>query len=121
MPRSTASSASGSSCRRSPSRELMPKPGETLSLTIEKPAAGGPMIARHDGRVILVAGAIPGERVTARLTRVSKGVAHAETVSVEEPSPDRRAPSGDPLCGGCLYNHIGYTRQLTIKSEVIAD
>ena len=37
--------------------------GQTLSLTIEKPAAGGRMIARADGRIILVSGAIPGERV----------------------------------------------------------
>ena len=38
-----------------------------------------------------------------------------------EPSPDRRVPSGDPLCGGCLYSHIAYPRQLEIKSQVIAD
>jgi len=99
----------------------MLKPGDILPLTIEKPAAGGPMIARHEGRVVLVSGAIPGERVQARLTRVAKGVAHAVTVSVEEPSPDRRAAAGDPLCGGCLYSHIAYPRQLAIKSQVIAD
>jgi 23S rRNA (uracil1939-C5)-methyltransferase len=99
----------------------MLKPGDALSLTIEKPAAGGPMIARHDGRVILVSGAIPGERVTAKVTRVAKGVAHAHTIAVDDPSPDRREPSGDPLCGGCLYNHIAYPRQLAIKSDVIAD
>ena len=99
----------------------MLKPGDLLPLTIEKPAAGGPMIARHEGRVVLVSGAIPGERVQARLTRVAKGVAHAVTVSVEESSPDRRATAGDPLCGGCLYSHIAYPRQLAIKSQVIAD
>ena len=94
--------------------------GVTLDLLIEKPAAGGAMIARHDGQVILVSGAIPGERVRARLTRVTKGVAHAETVGIDEPSPDRR-DAADRLCGGCLYAHIAYPRQLTIKSEVIAD
>src|SRR5437867_4063053 len=41
--------------------------GQTLSLTIEKPAVGGPMIARADGRIVLVEGAIRGERVRARL------------------------------------------------------
>jgi 23S rRNA (uracil1939-C5)-methyltransferase len=95
--------------------------GDLLSLTIEKPAAGGAMIARHDGRVILVAGAIPGERVRARLVRVAKGVAHAETVAVDEPSDDRRQPAADPMCGGCLYAHIAYARQLEIKGLVIAD
>ena len=50
--------------------------GQTLSLTIEKPAAGGRMIARADGQVVLVSGAIPGERVRARIERVGKGVAY---------------------------------------------
>ena len=96
------------------------KAGDVIALTIEKPAAGGPMIARHDGRVVLVSGAIPGERVRGRIVRVAKGVAHAETVAVDEPSADRRA-AGDPLCGGCVYRHITYPRQLEIKSQVIAD
>jgi 23S rRNA (uracil1939-C5)-methyltransferase len=95
--------------------------GQTISLAIEKPAAGGRMIARVDGQVVLVSGAIPGERVMARVENVSKSVAYAETVKVEEASPDRRAVSGDPLCGGCLYGHIAYARQREIKSEVIAD
>ena len=99
----------------------MLKPGDVIPLTVEKPAAGGPMIARHEGQVVLVSGAIPGERIRARLTRVAKGVARAETVTVEEPSPDRRVAPGDPLCGGCLYRHIAYPRQLEIKSQVIAD
>ncbi len=99
----------------------MLKPGDILPLIVEKPAAGGAMIARHDGRVVLVSGAIPGERVQARVVRVQKGVAHAGTVAIDEPSPDRREPSGDPLCGGCLYSHIAYPRQLAIKSQVIAD
>src|SRR5438067_1810823 len=96
-------------------------PGQALSLTIEKPAAGGRMIARADGQVVLVAGAIPGERVRARIERTRKGVAYADTIGVDEPSSDRRAVSGDPLCGGCLYRHISYARQLAIKSQVVAD
>jgi 23S rRNA (uracil1939-C5)-methyltransferase len=99
----------------------MLKSGDVIPVTIEKPAAGGPMIARHDGRVVLVSGAIPGERVQARILRVTKGVAHAAAVTIDEPSPDRRAAAGDPLCGGCLYAHIAYPRQLEIKSQVIAD
>jgi 23S rRNA (uracil1939-C5)-methyltransferase len=100
---------------------LMPSPGDSVSLAIEKPAAGGRMIARLSGQVVLVGGAIPGERVTARIERVGKGVLYADTVSADEPSPDRRPVLGDPLCGGCQYAHISYTRQLAIKTEVIAD
>ena len=92
-----------------------------LNLTIEKPAAGGRMIARVEGQVVLVGGAIPGERVTARLERVGKGVAYASVTAIEEPSPDRRDSGADALCGGCLYAHVEYPRQLAIKAQVIAD
>jgi 23S rRNA (uracil1939-C5)-methyltransferase len=96
-------------------------PGQVVPLAIEKAVAGGRMIARSDGQVVLVSGAIPGERITARIARVSRGVAYADTLSVDEPSPDRREPFTDPLCGGCLYAHIAYPRQLAIKGQVIAD
>ena len=99
----------------------MLNPGHLLTLSIEKPAAGGRMIARADGQVVLVSGAIPGERVTARVERVGRGVAYADVVTVEQPSPDRRSVQGDPLCGGCLYSHIVYARQLEIKALVIED
>jgi len=95
--------------------------GQIVTLVVEKPAAGGRMIARVDGQVVLVAGTIPGERVVARVDRLGKGVAYASTQDVEEPSPDRRTGSGDPQCGGCLYAHIGYDRQLALKSLIIAD
>jgi 23S rRNA (uracil1939-C5)-methyltransferase len=95
--------------------------GQIIRLTIDKPAAGGRMIARAEGRVVLVGGAIPGERVQARIERIGKGVAFADTIAVDEPSADRRAPFSDPACGGCLYAHIAYAKQLEIKSQVIAD
>lgn len=96
-------------------------PGQIVSLAIEKPAVGGRMIARHEGLVVLVAGAISGERVSARIERIGKGVAYADTIAVEEPSPDRRRVDGDPLCGGCLYAHMTYARQLETKAQVTAD
>jgi len=96
-------------------------PGQLIPLSVEKPAAGGSMIARHEGQIVLVSGAIPGERVVARVDRVAKGVAHAQTTSVETPSADRREPFTDPLCGGCLYAHVDYSRQLELKSQIIVD
>src|SRR5262245_19051509 len=73
-----------------PMNPRAPSPGDMLSLAIEKPAAGGRMIARLDGRVVLGGGAIPGERVTARIERAGKGVLFADTVTPDEPSSDRR-------------------------------
>jgi 23S rRNA (uracil1939-C5)-methyltransferase len=97
------------------------KPGDTLSLRIEKPAAGGWMIARSEGQVILVAGVVPSERAAVLIDRIGKGVAYGHATTIEEPSADRRLPFVDPACGGCLYAHIAYARQLDIKSQVIAD
>jgi 23S rRNA (uracil1939-C5)-methyltransferase len=95
--------------------------GQQIELTIEKPAAGGRMIARHAGQVVLVRGAIPGERVRAWIERADKRLAFAVTREVVEASPDRRAEQEDPLCGGALYAHIEYSRQLAIKADVLRD
>ena len=46
--------------------------GQIVELAIEKPAAGGRMIARHEGQVVFVLGAIPGERVRARIQELSQ-------------------------------------------------
>ena len=91
--------------------------GQQVELAVEKPAAGGRMIARHLGQVVLVRGAIPGERVRAWIERAEKRLAYAVTREVVEPSADRRDADADPLCGGALYSHIAYPRQLDIKSD----
>jgi len=95
--------------------------GGRLTLEIDKPAAGGRMLARHAGQVVLVAGTIPGERVVARVERVGKGVAFADTVDVLTGSPDRRAGSTDWRCGGDAFSHITYPRQRALKAQIIQD
>jgi 23S rRNA (uracil1939-C5)-methyltransferase len=92
-----------------------------LTLDIEKAAAGGRMLARHDGQIVLVAGAIPGERVAARVERAERGVMFAQVAEVLDPSPDRRAVAAEPRCGGNVFAHIEYARQLALKGEIIQD
>lgn len=104
-------------------------PGTLIEVTVERPAQGGRMIARDPtqtapkgaGAIVLVSGAIPGERVRARITERRHGVAFAETIEVLEASPDRREPPFDPLCGGNLLAHITYPRQIELKREILAD
>lgn len=95
--------------------------GTRLTLGIEKPAAGGRMLARHAGQVVLVSGTIPGERVTAVVERVGKGVVFADTEEVLSPSPDRRPAASDWRCGGNVFAHITYPRQRQIKADIIRD
>ncbi len=97
------------------------RPGQNVDLTIEKAAAGGRMIGRHDGQIVLVSGAVPGERVRVRVERADKRLAFATVVEILAASPDRRAGLGDPACGGCVYSHIAYQRQLELKSDIVRD
>jgi 23S rRNA (uracil1939-C5)-methyltransferase len=96
-------------------------PSSEIVVTIEKPVAGGRMLARHEGQVVLVAGAVPGERVRVRIDRVSKHLAFGHTADIIEASPDRRSRDVDWACGGSFYAHIAYERQARLKSEVIGD
>jgi 23S rRNA (uracil1939-C5)-methyltransferase len=95
--------------------------GTRLTLEIEKPAAGGRMLARHHGQVVLVWGAIPGERVRARVERLGKGVVYADTDEVLDPSPDRRDDASDWRCGGNVLAFVAYPRQLQLKGQIIQD
>jgi 23S rRNA (uracil1939-C5)-methyltransferase len=97
------------------------RPGSEIVIDVDRPAAGGRMLGRHGGLVVLVRGTIPGERVRARIERVGKGVLYATTVDVLAASPDRRHAPRDPDCGGAVYAHIAYERQRRLKGEIIAD
>jgi 23S rRNA (uracil1939-C5)-methyltransferase len=95
--------------------------GDRLRLTIERPAAGGRMIARHDGAIVFVSGAIPGEVVEAEIERVQRGTAWAATRQVLERSPDRVDGAPDGACGGSVFAHIAYPRQCALKAAIVED
>ena len=95
----------------------------TISLTPSTIAHGGAALGRHEGRVIFVTGAIPGETVRAEIVEDKGRFARARMVEVLEPSPDRVTPRCPhaPQCGGCQWQHIAYPRQLALKTEVVRD
>jgi len=105
--------------------------GREIEVEATNMAHGGESVARHDGRVVFVADAIPGERVVARVTDDSKPKFwRADTVRVLEASPDRRphvwpeaAIDRDPAerPGGADYGHIDLARQRALKSHVLTD
>lgn len=95
------------------------RPGDLFEVTIEKPVAGGRMLARREGAIVLVSGALPGEVVEARVERVQRGTAWAEVTRVIESSLDRVA---DPNpCGGSIWAHARYEAQLVLKQQILAD
>jgi len=94
---------------------LRPQRGDELELRIESLAFGGEGVARlgDGGYVVFVAGAIPGDRVRAVVHKRKRSYAHARTLEVLEPSPERIAPVAEHP--GVPWQVIPYERQLQIK------
>lgn len=87
-------------------------------------AHGGHCVVRHDGRVVFVRHAIPGETVMVRVTdRSHKNFWRGDAVEVLEASPDRvEAPC--PVagrCGGCDFQHVSASGQRELKRRVVAE
>lgn len=83
----------------------------------------GTGLGRVDNWVVMIPGAIPGDRVLARVYKNHKNFSLADLVRVLEPSPDRIAPRC-PLfgeCGGCQYQNMEYARQLEWKRLQISE
>ena len=88
-------------------------------------AAGGAALAREaGGRVVFVEGALPGERVRARVTERRKDFGRAVAVDILEPSPDRVSPPCPALatgCGGCTWQYVSVDAQARLKAEIVVD
>jgi tRNA/tmRNA/rRNA uracil-C5-methylase (TrmA/RlmC/RlmD family) len=96
-----------------------------LTLTVGAPANGGSCVARHDGRVVFVRYALPGERVRVRVTADRGSYWHAEAVEVLEPSDDR-TPSLCPIAGidgaGCCdLAFVEPAAARALKAEVVSN
>ena len=96
-----------------------------IELTLDGIAHGGEALGRHDGKVIFVPYAIPGERVRVALVEERERWARARLTQVIAASPDRIEPPcpyfGPDCCGGCHWQHIAYERQAALKGEIVAD
>jgi 23S rRNA (uracil1939-C5)-methyltransferase len=98
-----------------------PERGQELELTIDSLAYGGEGVARlgEHGYVVFVAGAVPGDRVRAVVYKRKRTYAHARTLEVLEPSPERIPPLADHP--GVPWQVLPYERQLEIKQGQAQD
>jgi 23S rRNA (uracil1939-C5)-methyltransferase len=98
-----------------------PERGQQLELTIDALAYGGEGVARlgEHGYVVFVAGAIPGDRVCAVVYKRKRSHAHARTLEVLSPGPERIAPRADHP--GVPWQVLPYERQLDIKQSQVQD
>jgi 23S rRNA (uracil1939-C5)-methyltransferase len=96
-----------------------PRPGDQLELTIDRLAYGGAGVARLDGYVVFVRGAVPGDRVRARVTKSKRSFAEADSVELLDPSPDRVEPIAPHP--GAPWQVLPYERQLSEKEDQVRD
>ncbi|MGH2876976.1 MAG: 23S rRNA (uracil(1939)-C(5))-methyltransferase RlmD [Solirubrobacteraceae bacterium] len=96
-----------------------PRPGDELELTIDALAHGGAGVARADGYVVFVAGAIPGDRVRATITKRKRAYGEARVTEIVAPSPERLPPQADHP--GAPWQVLPYERQLQVKQEQVGD
>ena len=99
------------------------KRGAEIELTLEKFADRGKSLARMDGYVVFVAGAVPGDRVRAKVFKRKKSFAEARLLEVLEPSDLRTEPRCEyfAACGGCKWQHVQYDAQLAMKQQAVAE
>ncbi len=83
----------------------------------------GEGIGRHEGLVLFVPGAVPGDRCLVVWEPGRKRMARARLLQVTQASPDREAPPCPAFgtCGGCQLQAIGYTRELQEKRRIVED
>src|SRR3954468_657992 len=89
---------------------IRPRNGDELELTVDRLAYGGAGGARLAGCVVSVRGAVPGDRVRARVTKSKRSFAEADSVELLEPSPDRIEPVAPHP--GAPWQVLPYERQL---------
>jgi 23S rRNA (uracil1939-C5)-methyltransferase len=101
-----------------------PRRGEQLEVQVDSLAYGGRGVARADGFVLFVAGALPGDRVRVEVTKAKKRFAEARTVELlaagADRIPDRCTHGGEP-CPGAPWQGLPYARQLAIKGEQVGE
>lgn len=103
---------------RAPSRAAADAPAEIIDL-----AHDGRGIARINGKVTFIAGALPGERVRFHLTRHGRQADEGECRVIEQESRDRVTPRCPHfgVCGGCTLQHLSTAAQVAFKQKQMLD
>jgi len=94
-----------------------------IELKIEKLVFGGDGLGFVDGKACFVEGALPGEKILARILSDKPNFMKAKLVRVLESSPYRIHPPCPYIerCGGCQYQHLPYSEELKWKENQVRE
>src|SRR5690606_9426218 len=98
-------------------------PAEPVTLTVDRLSHEGRGVARNEGKIAFVDGALPGETVTAVYTSRRSQFDEFKLVEVLQPSANRVSPPCQvaSICGGCLLQHLSPEGQIAHKQQVLLD
>lgn len=101
----------------------MLQPNDLITGEIQSLAFGGEGILRHEGFVVFIPFAAPGDLVKCRIRRVKKSYGYGDLVEILRPSLQREKPRCPYFgrCGGCQLQHISYEGQLEQKKVWVED
>lgn len=104
-------------------RKRKPLPQDPVEAEIESLNHEGRGLTQVDGKVVFVHGALPGERVRFRYTRIQKSHDEGTVVEVLKASPKRAGPRCPhaAICGGCSLQHMSPAAQIGMKQETLED
>lgn len=94
---------------------------EDIEVKVEGFTGQGAGVARYEGMAIFIPGALPGEKVAARIVDIRKNYAVARMTALLEPFPSRVKPLCPIFshCGGCALQHTVYQNQLGLKTVIV--
>ena len=95
----------------------------TFRVKTEGYTSSGDGVAKVDGHVIFVKGALDGETCDIKILKAGKNVSYAKIESIVSPSPHRALPECASFgkCGGCTLMHMDYDEELRYKKEIVND
>ena len=101
----------------------MLRKNEIYPVTVAGYSAEGMGVARIDGQVVFIAGALDGEALEVRILKVLKQQAYAKIERIVTPSPHRVTPDCpySKKCGGCALRHMDYAEELRFKARKVCD
>ena len=99
------------------------KKGADVELDIESLAFGGMGVAHLNEMVTFVKNAIPGQKVTARITKTKSSYLEAQSLEVLSESPHYTDAKCEHFadCGGCTFQNLDYTQQINSKETQVKD
>lgn len=99
------------------------EPGLQIELRIDKMSIGSGGVGRFEDQVVFVQRSAPGDLLRVEITESKKNFSRGRILSIVESGPSRVSPPCEYFekCGGCSWQHMSYTEQISQKRQVVEE